>query len=70
MRTAEILIAFLGGFVVGASLGSLFDPAVRERKRNEKIKNILRDKGVRLEKAQMEDLVKEIASEVKDKLDD
>ena len=70
MRTAEILIAFLGGFVVGASVGTWFDPALKERRKNEKIKNILRDKGVKLEKAQMENLVKEIASEVKDRLDD
>ena len=50
MKGLNVLAAFLGGAAVGA--------------RN-KIAEILRKKGIRLNRSEMEDLVDEIAAEIK-----
>ena len=65
MKALNIVAAFLGGLAIGAAAGILFAPekGVDTRK---KIAEILRQKGIRLNRAEMEDLVDQIAAEVKD----
>ena len=64
MKGLNVLAAFLGGAVVGAAVGILFAPEKGEDTR-QKIADILRKKGIRLNRNKMEDLVDEIASEIK-----
>ncbi|CDB10141.1 MULTISPECIES: YtxH domain-containing protein [Bacteroides] len=64
MKGLNVLAAFLGGAVVGAAVGILFAPEKGEDTR-QKIADILRKKGIRLNRNEMEDLVDEIASEIK-----
>ena len=61
MKGLNVLAAFLGGAAVGAALGILFAP---EDTRN-KIAEILRKKGIKLNRNEMENLVDEIAAEIK-----
>lgn len=63
------MAAFLGGAAVGAALGVLFAPEKGEDTRK-RIAEILRKKGIRLDRNQMEDLVDEIASEIKGEIAD
>ncbi len=65
MKALNVVAAFLGGIVVGAAAGVLFAPekGVDTRK---KIADLLREKGIRLNRAEMDDLVDQIAAEVKD----
>ena len=64
MRSLSILAAFLGGAVVGAACGILFAPEKGEDSRL-KISEALRKRGIKLDRKQLNDLVDEIASEVK-----
>ena len=65
MKALNIVEAFLGGVDLGAAAGILFAPEKGEETRR-KIAEILRQKGIRLNRAEMEDLVDQIAAEVKD----
>ena len=65
MKALRIVAAFLGGVTLGAAAGILFAPEKGEDTRR-KIAEVLRKKGIRLNRAEMEDLVDQIAAEVKD----
>ena len=65
MKSLSILAAFLGGAVVGAAAGVLFAPERGEDTRN-KIVDALRKRGIKLSRTEMQDLVDEIAAEVKE----
>lgn len=64
MKGLNVLAAFLGGAAVGAAMGILFAPEKGEDTRR-KIAEILRKKGIRLNRSEMDDLVDEIASKLK-----
>lgn len=64
MKSLSILVAFLGGAVVGAACGILFAPEKGEDTR-QRIAEALRKRGIKLDRQQLNDLVDEIASEVK-----
>ena len=65
MKALNGVAAFLGGIVVGAAAGVLFAPEKGADTRK-KIADLLREKGIRLNRAEMDDLVDQIAAEVKD----
>jgi gas vesicle protein len=68
MKGLNILAAFIGGAAIGAALGILFAPEKGEDTRK-KIKDILREKGINLNRSEMDELVDKIAAEVKDAVD-
>lgn len=64
MKGLNVLAAFLGGAVVGATLGILFAPEKGEDTRS-RIAEILRKKGIKLHGDDLDTLVDEIAAEIK-----
>lgn len=64
MKGLNVLAAFLGGAIVGASIGILFAPDKGEDTRS-KIAEILRKKGIKLHRDDLDNLVDEIAAEIK-----
>ncbi len=56
MKGLNVLAAFLGGAAVGAALGILFAPEKGEDTRN-KIAEILRKKGIKLNRNEMENTI-------------
>ena len=68
MKGLNVLAAFLGGAAVGAAVGAalgiLFAPEKGEDTRH-KIAEILRKKGIKLNRNEMDNLVDEIAAEIK-----
>ncbi len=67
MKALNVLAAFLGGAAVGAAIGILFAPEKGEDTRN-RIAEALRKKGIRLNRREMDELVDEIASEIKNEV--
>lgn len=65
MKALNYVAAFLGGAALGAAAGLLFAPEKGEDTRK-KISELLRKKGIRLNREEMDDLVDQIAAEVKD----
>ena len=65
MKALKYVAAFLGGAALGAAAGLLFAPEKGEDTRK-KIAELLRKKGIRLNREEMDDLVDQIAAEVKD----
>lgn len=64
MKNLSVLAAFLGGAAVGAALGILFAPEKGEDTRS-KIAEILREKGIKLSRQDMDELVDKLAAEIK-----
>lgn len=64
MRHSDTIIAAVGGILLGATLALLFAPQKGEHLRND-IKKFLREKGIKLKKNQLEELVDEIVEEIK-----
>lgn len=63
MKNLNVLAAFLGGAAVGAAIGVLFAPEKGSDTRG-KIAEILRKKGIKLNKDEMSSLIDEIAAEL------
>jgi len=68
MKALNFMAAFLGGAAIGAVFGILFAPEKGETTR-QKIADILREKGIKLNRSEMDELVDKIAAEVKDAVD-
>lgn len=64
MKSLNYLLAFVGGAAVGAACGLLFAPEKGSDLRA-RIAEALRKRGIRLNHKEMEDLVDEIAEELK-----
>mgnify|MGYP000304474402 CR=1 FL=1 len=65
MKALNVVAAFLGGIAIGAAAGILFAPESGEDTRS-KIADALRKRGIKLSRTDMENLVDEIAAEVKE----
>lgn len=63
MKPLHIILAVLGGAIAGATVGLLLAPEKGEDTRD-KIMDFLEEKGIRLKKDKMQQLVDEIAEEI------
>lgn len=64
MKALSYLAAFIGGAAVGAAVGILFAPEKGSETR-ERIAEALRKRGIKLNRKEMNNLVDEIAEEIK-----
>jgi gas vesicle protein len=62
-NSLSIMAAFLGGAIIGGTLGVLFAPESGDETRK-KIKDALEKRGINLSKDDLEDLVDEIKSQI------
>ena len=63
MKNFDIILAVIGGALVGASLGLLFAPEKGEDLRGE-IARFLESKGITLKKIKLDQLVDELMEEI------
>ena len=66
MKPLQIVLAALGGAVVGAAAGLLFAPDKGENTRADIVK-FLNEKGIRLKKSKVEQLADAIAEDLESK---
>ena len=64
MKYTDVAIAALGGVLVGTAIGLLFAPKKGESLRSD-IASFLKSKGIKLKKSELDELVEEIAEEIK-----
>ncbi len=67
MKAIHIICAVIGGAIAGAAVGLLVAPETGEDTRK-KILEVLREKGIRLKKDKMEELVDEIEDQIENAL--
>lgn len=66
MKGLNVFLAFLGGAAVGAALGVLFAPE-RGSDTRHRIAELLREKGIKLNTGELDELADKIAQELSPK---